>query len=180
VCVHADMPIAPVAGDLTVHASEGVAWARDPGGGEACLPSSCFWRSRRWPWSLLGASRGGCGDRPRLCQATLLAVLDVYKRAWEQQDAALILTIFRPDAVYHERVLREPIRGHEGIAAYWKAKVVQGQGRIRFTLLQTYIAGATGIAEWEVAFDDVAQRQRKHMKEIAVLDFVDWKIASLR
>jgi ketosteroid isomerase-like protein len=118
--------------------------------------------------------------QPRLCQATLLAVLDVYKRAWEQQDAALILTIFRPDAVYHERVLREPIRGHEGIAAYWKAKVVQGQGRIRFTLLQTYIAGATGIAEWEVAFDDVAQRQRKHMKEIAVLDFVDGKIASLR
>jgi ketosteroid isomerase-like protein len=117
---------------------------------------------------------------PQLSRATLLAVPDVYKTAWEQQDAALILTILRPDAVYHERVLREPIRGHEGIAAYWHAKVVQGQQRIHFTLLQTYIAGATGIAEWEVFFDDVVQHQRKHMKEIAVLDFVDGKIASLR
>jgi ketosteroid isomerase-like protein len=117
---------------------------------------------------------------PQLSQATLIAALDVYKRAWEQQDTALILTIFRPDAVYHERVLQEPIRGHDGIAAYWHAKVVQGQGHIHFTLLQTYIAGATGIAEWEVSFDDVVQRQRKHMKEIAVLDFVDGKIASLR
>jgi len=117
---------------------------------------------------------------PQLDRATLLAVLDVYKTAWEQQDAALILTIFHPDAVYHERVLREPIRGHDGIAAYWHAKVAQEQGRIHFTLLQTYIAGATGIAEWEVSFDDVVQCQRKHMKEIAVLEFVDGKIASLR
>jgi ketosteroid isomerase-like protein len=117
---------------------------------------------------------------PRLQRATLLAVLDVYKTAWEQQDAALILTIFRPDAVYHERVLQEPIRGHEGIAAYWQAKVVQGQGRIHFTLLQTYIAGTTGIAEWEVFFDDVVQGKRKHMREMAILEFVDGKIASLR
>jgi ketosteroid isomerase-like protein len=117
---------------------------------------------------------------PQLRQATLLAALDVYKRAWEQQDAALVLTIFRPDAVYHERVLQEPIRGHEGIAAYWQAKVVQGQARIRFTLLRTYLAGATGIAEWEVSFDDVVQHQRKRMQEIAVLEFVEGKIASLR
>jgi hypothetical protein len=95
----------------------------------------------RWLWRQ---------TQPRLCQATLLAVLDVYKRAWEQQDAALILTIFRPDAVYHERVLREPIRGYEGIA------------------------------EWGVSFDDVAQHQREHWQEIAVLEFVDGKIAPLR
>jgi ketosteroid isomerase-like protein len=31
-----------------------------------------------------------------------------------------------------------------------------------------------------VTFDDVVQRQRKHMREIAVLEFVDGKIASLR
>jgi ketosteroid isomerase-like protein len=117
---------------------------------------------------------------PQLSHATVLAVLDVYKRAWEQQDAALGLTIFRPDAVYHERVLQEPIRGHAGIAAYWHATVVQGQGHIHFTLLQTYIDGTTGIAEWEVSFDDVVQHQRKHMKEIAALEFVEGKIASLR
>jgi hypothetical protein len=127
----------------------------------------------------------GCGrflqpTQPPLDKATLLATLNVYKTAWEQQDAALILTIFRPDAVYHERVLQEPIRGHEGIAGYWQAKVVKGQARISFTLLQSYLDGCTGIAEWEVSFDDVVQQQRKHMREIAVLEFVNGKIASLR
>jgi hypothetical protein len=77
-------------------------------------------------------------------------------------------------------VLQEPIRGHAGIAAYWQEKVVKGQSRIGFTLLNTYLDGTTGIAEWEVFFDDCAQRQRKHMKEIAIMEFVDGKIASLR
>jgi ketosteroid isomerase-like protein len=117
---------------------------------------------------------------PELSTATLRAALDVYKNAWEQQDSELILTIFTRDAVYHERVLQEPIRGHEGIAAYWREKVVKGQGRISFTLLKTYIDGSTGIAEWEVHFDDLVQRKRKRMKEIALLEFVEGKIASLR
>jgi ketosteroid isomerase-like protein len=117
---------------------------------------------------------------PQLRKATLRAALDVYKTAWEQQDSGLILTLFTKDAIYHERVLQEPIRGHEGIAAYWKEKVVKGQDRISFTLLNTYIDGTTGIAEWEVYFDDLVQRKRKHMKEIAILEFVDGKIASLR
>jgi ketosteroid isomerase-like protein len=115
-----------------------------------------------------------------LRKATLLAALDIYKTAWEQQDAELILTLFTKDAVYHERVLQEPIRGHEGIAAYWQEKVVKGQGRISFTLLKTYIDGPTGIAEWEVEFDDFVQQKRKRMKELAILEFVEGKIASLR
>jgi hypothetical protein len=76
--------------------------------------------------------------------------------------------------------LEEPIRGHAGIGAYWQEKVVQGRGHIQFILLQTYIDGATGIAEWDVAFDDRVQRQRKHLREVAILAFVDGKIASLR
>jgi nuclear transport factor 2 (NTF2) superfamily protein len=117
--------------------------------------------------------------QPQLRKETLIAVLAIYKNAWEQQDAELILTIFTKDALYHEQVLKEPIRGHEGIAAYWKEKVVQEQGRIRFTLLNTYIDGTTGIAEWEVYFDDVVKQERKYMKEIAILAFIDGKIASL-
>jgi hypothetical protein len=118
--------------------------------------------------------------RPQLSKATLMAALEVYKSAWEQQDAQLILSIFTEEATYHERVLQEPIRGHAGIAAYWREKVVRGQSRINFTLLNTYIDGTTGIAEWEVSFDDCVQQQRKHMREIAILEFVEGKIASLR
>jgi ketosteroid isomerase-like protein len=115
-----------------------------------------------------------------LDRATLLSTLGIYKTAWEQQDAALILTTFHPDAVHHERVLREPIRGHVGIAAYWRERVVKGQARISFTLLQTYLDGSTDIAEWEVSLDDVVQQRRKHMREITVLEFMDGKVTALR
>jgi ketosteroid isomerase-like protein len=143
-----------------------VLWAAPTIALAAAVGLACWWFWRVVP--------------PQLRKATLMAALDVYKTAWEQQNPELILTIFTKDAVYHERVLQEPIRGHEGIAAYWQEKVVKGQGRISFTLLNTKIDGSTGIAEWEVSFDDVVQRKRKHMKEIAILDFVDGKIASLR
>jgi ketosteroid isomerase-like protein len=143
-----------------------VLWAAPAIALAAAVGLACWWFWRAAP--------------PQLRKATLMAALDVYKTAWEQQNPELILTIFTKDAVYHERVLQEPIRGHEGITAYWQEKVVKGQGRISFTLLNTKIDGSTGIAEWEVSFDDVVQRKRKHMKEIAILEFVDGKIASLR
>ena len=143
-----------------------VLWAVPTIASAAAVGLACWWFWRAAP--------------PQLRKATLMAALDVYKTAWEQQNPELILTIFTKDAVYHERVLQEPIRGHEEIAAYWQEKVVKGQGRISFTLLNTKIDGSTGIAEWEVSFDDVVQRKRKHMKEIAILEFVEGKIASLR
>ena len=36
-------------------------------------------------------------------------VLGIYVRAWETQDPDLIVTIFTPEATYHERVLGDPI-----------------------------------------------------------------------
>jgi hypothetical protein len=57
-----------------------------------------------------------------LSHATLRAAWDRYKTAWERQDSALMLTLVTTDAVYHELVLQEPIRGHEGIAAYGEKK----------------------------------------------------------
>jgi hypothetical protein len=62
--------------------------------------------------------------RRQLSHATLLAVLDVYKRAWEQQDAALILTIFREEGEYFR----------------WKADISAGiRYRIEGTILSNYL-----------------------------------------
>jgi hypothetical protein len=44
-------------------------------------------------------------------------VLDVYIRAWTEQDPELITTIFTPGAAYNERVLEAPILGRDGIRA---------------------------------------------------------------
>jgi uncharacterized protein (TIGR02246 family) len=107
-------------------------------------------------------------------------VIDRYIQAWVERDTNLIVTIFTEDATYHERVLSEPIRGREGIRAYWQAKVVNFQRNIKCEPLNLYLDGNTAIVEWEAQFDDLAQGIRKRMKEVAILVFEDQLITSLR
>jgi hypothetical protein len=92
----------------------------------------------------------------------------------------LIVTIFTTAATYHERVLGEPIPDREAIRDYWRVKVVEAQANITCKLLSLYLDGDTAIAEWEAWFDDLAQGVRKHMREIAVLEFDGPLIGSLR
>ncbi|HVO24865.1 MAG TPA: nuclear transport factor 2 family protein [Candidatus Margulisiibacteriota bacterium] len=107
-------------------------------------------------------------------------VIDVYRRAWVEQNPDLIVTIFTESAVYRERVLGEPIRNREGIRQYWQAKVVESQSRIECDLLSLYLDGDTAIAEWEARFDDRVEGVRKRMREVAILEFEGRLIASLR
>jgi uncharacterized protein (TIGR02246 family) len=107
-------------------------------------------------------------------------LIDIYMRAWTTQDPNLILDIFTPSATYHERVLGEPIRGHAGIRQYWQTKVVNEQANISAELLSLYLDGATAIAEWEARFDDLVDGQRKRMREVAIFELDDDRIASLR
>jgi ketosteroid isomerase-like protein len=108
------------------------------------------------------------------------SVIAKYKDAWERQDPDAILEIFTSDAIYHERVLKEPFRGRNEIRQYWKTKVVEGQANIEFNLLCLYIDGDTMIAEWDVVFDDRAQNLKKHMREVAIAQMHEGKIQSLR
>lgn len=108
-------------------------------------------------------------------------VLDTYIRAWESQDADLICSIFTPDATYHERVLQEPIPDRAAIRRYWQEKVQQAQSNIKTELLNFYVDGSTVIAEWEANFDDLAKKERKRMREVAILDFAeDGRVSALR
>jgi ketosteroid isomerase-like protein len=113
---------------------------------------------------------------------SVAATIDTYLRAWMDQDPDLIVTIFTTDAIYHERVLEEPIRTLAGIKDYWQTKVVKEQANIEARLLNLYLAddGTTAIAEWEATFDDLVEGHRTRMREVAILEFIDDKIASLR
>ena len=71
--------------------------------------------------------------------------VDTYIRAWETQDPELIVTIFTPEATYHERVLRDPIPDRDAIREYWETKVVRDQANIRCVLLALYIDGDTAV-----------------------------------
>jgi SnoaL-like domain len=107
-------------------------------------------------------------------------VVDVYIRAWVDQDPSLIGTVFTDAATYHERVLEAPIRDRAGIKAYWQSKVVESQSNIKCELLNLYLDGNTAIAEWEAEFDDLVEGARKRMREVAILVFQGQLIASLR
>lgn len=107
-------------------------------------------------------------------------VLEIYVRAWIEQDPDLIVTIFTESAIYHERVLEEPIRGRDAICDYWRRKVVESQAAIECDLLNLYLDGSIAIAEWEARFDDLAVGVRKRMREVAILEFEGSLIASLR
>jgi SnoaL-like domain len=106
--------------------------------------------------------------------------VDIYIRAWVEQDADLIETIFTDTATYHERVFEAPIRDRHGIRAYWKAKVIESQTNIKCELLNLYLDGNTAIVEWEAEFDDLVEKVRKRMREVAILVFEGRLIASLR
>jgi len=115
-----------------------------------------------------------------LTKQAVRSVLDVYIQAWTEQDPDLITTIFTENASYHERVLQAPILGRDGIRAYWKAKVAGSQANIKCELLSLYLDGTTAIAEWEAEFDDLAQKTRKRMREVAIIVFDGQLIESLR
>jgi limonene-1,2-epoxide hydrolase len=115
-----------------------------------------------------------------LDENTVKRILKVYGEAWVEQDIDKILSIFKKDGIYHERVLEEPFRGHKEIKEYWKTKVVEEQSNIKFKLINYYICNNTVIAEWEASFNSNIENARIHMKEVAILEIEDEKIKSLR
>lgn len=107
-------------------------------------------------------------------------ILKVYGDAWVNQDPDKILTIFTEDATYQERVLKKPFKGHKEIKQYWQNKVVEEQSDIKFKLLNYYICDNTIIAEWEATFFNNKEKEKMHIKEVAILEIKKDKIKSLR
>lgn len=110
---------------------------------------------------------------------TALKLISIYEKAWVTRDPDLIVTIFTPDATYHDP--KEALNhGHEGIRAYWTSKVIGEQKDISFKLLNLWIDGETVIAEWEAQFTDTKRNLKIEMQEIAVFTTKDDKFSSIR
>ena len=116
----------------------------------------------------------------RLTKKDVHAIVDLYIRAWREQEPSEIVKIFTDSAVYQERAFEEPIKGRERIRDYWQGKVVESQARIECELINLYLDGDTAIAEWQAEFDDIEQGCRKRIREVAILEFRDGLIANLR
>lgn len=107
-------------------------------------------------------------------------ILRTFGEAWTNQDSNKILTIFTKDAIYHERVLKKPYKGHKEIKEYWQSKVVEEQSDIKFKLLKYYICDNTIIAEWDASFNSNIEKKRIHIQEVAIFEIEKDKIKSLR
>ncbi|MHC4474764.1 MAG: nuclear transport factor 2 family protein [Planctomycetota bacterium] len=49
-----------------------------------------------------------------------MRIVQLYKRAWEEHDTALLRRLFTPDATYREKSRARPFQGIEEICDYWK------------------------------------------------------------
>lgn len=114
-----------------------------------------------------------------LTELEVKKIIATYQESWEKKDTSKIPNIFTENATYREKAFGMPLQGLSEIIRYWDEKVVQAQDNINFELNAIYIDGTTAIAEWDVKFDDLARKVRKHLKEIAVLKINNGKISSL-
>ncbi len=106
-------------------------------------------------------------------------LLNTYGEAWMTRDPDLIVTIFSPDATYHDP--REPKNiGREAIRAYWVSKVIGEQADIEFTLRHVWVDGDTVIAEWHAEFTDTKRNLRIKMDEVGIFTVEGELFSALR
>jgi SnoaL-like protein len=84
--------------------------------------------------------------------------IESYRRAWEENDPELLLTLFTEDASYRSSPFREPSRGHEGIRAYWERAAGSQQG-VEVRMGEPVVDGSVVAVEW---WTTGRRRRRRH------------------
>jgi uncharacterized protein (TIGR02246 family) len=108
-----------------------------------------------------------------------IKLIEVYGKAWEEQDPDLICTIFTEDATYDDPHQEKNI-GLDGIRAYWISKVIGEQKDIHFKIINVWLDGDVVIAEWEALFTDTKRNMKIKMTEVAIFTTQEDKFSSLR
>jgi uncharacterized protein (TIGR02246 family) len=117
---------------------------------------------------------------PEKPDPVLWRIMEDYRRAWERQNAALLLTLFTEDATYHENPFNEPLAGHDAIRAYWEHAVMTNQKDIRFRWRPVYSVGEEHAIEWEAQFLRSEPPQRVELRGMMFLTLSGKRIARLR
>jgi len=110
----------------------------------------------------------------------LWRIMEDYRRAWERQDANLLLTLFTEDATYLENPFNEPLAGHHAIRDYWQRVVMTNQKDIRFRWRPVYSSGNDHSIEWEAEFTRLQPAQRVELRGMMFLAVSGERIARLR
>jgi uncharacterized protein (TIGR02246 family) len=108
-----------------------------------------------------------------------IKLINLYGKAWEEQDLELAATLFTNDATYNDPKEPENI-GLDAIKKYWEFKVIEEQKDIKFDLRNVWVDGDTVIAEWHATFKDIKRNLNIDMLETAIFTIRDGKFSSLR
>jgi ketosteroid isomerase-like protein len=73
--------------------------------------------------------------------------IEGYRRAWEDADADLVVSLFTEDADYRSIPFEEPHHGHAGIRAYWE-DVTSRQRDARVRMGRPFVDGTRVAVEW--------------------------------
>jgi ketosteroid isomerase-like protein len=79
--------------------------------------------------------------------------IESYRRAWEENDADLVLTLFTEDASYRSSPFRQPSLGHEGIRAYWE-RAAGSQRGVEVWMGEPVVEGNVVVVEWWTTMED--------------------------
>ena len=109
----------------------------------------------------------------------LWRIMEDYRRAWERQDADLLLTLFSENATYHENPFNVPLEGHAAIREYW-LRVTENQKDIRFRWRPVHSAGSDHAIEWEAEFTRTTPQQKVELRGMMFLTLAGERIARLR
>jgi ketosteroid isomerase-like protein len=106
-------------------------------------------------------------------------VMKKYGKAWEEQDANLILACFTKKGIYQESPISKPYVGHAQIKNFWKKEVVTNTKNIKFKLGKCYLSKdeKIGFAEWECRNSHLGKKIR--MVGIMILKMKGDKITYL-
>jgi len=79
--------------------------------------------------------------------------IEGYRRAWEENDPDLLLTLFTEDASYRSSPFREPSLGHERIRAYWERAAGSQQG-VEVRMGEPAVDGNVVAVEWWTTMEE--------------------------
>ena len=78
-------------------------------------------------------------------------LIDTFGKGWEKLRVDLLTSIYADDAVFIETPFSEPIRGLDGIRAWW-ADVPYHQSEVTFTSGEIFVVGPWFSAEFKCVF----------------------------
>jgi SnoaL-like domain len=97
--------------------------------------------------------------------------IEGYRRAWAENDAEFLLTLFTEEASYRSSPFREPHVGHEAIRAYW-SRAAGTQQHVDVRMGEPVVDGDVVALEWWATVED-AQDGELTLPGCLLLQFAD-------